>query len=88
MCFFRHQFYLNARLDLVESRLILPNWQTVIKLIALIAQAENGDSISIHSNHCSYANFVDSIGIRDNSDQKPNDFVDSIIHKQYEFKVI
>ncbi|XP_065167845.1 E3 ubiquitin-protein ligase MYLIP-like [Atheta coriaria] len=39
----RHQFYLHAKLDLIEKRLIAPDWNVVARLIAHIAQAENGD---------------------------------------------
>lgn len=39
----RHQFYLHARLDLIEKRLLATDWDSVVRLIALIAQAESGD---------------------------------------------
>lgn len=40
---YRHQFYLHARLDLLEGRLKVPCKETATKLVALIAQAETGD---------------------------------------------
>lgn len=39
----RHQFYLHAKLDMLEGRLKVENDTMAVKLIALIAQAENGD---------------------------------------------
>uniref|UniRef100_A0A1B6C8A5 RING-type E3 ubiquitin transferase n=2 Tax=Clastoptera arizonana TaxID=38151 RepID=A0A1B6C8A5_9HEMI len=39
----RHQFYLNAKLDLLEGRLKVENEEMGLKVAALIAQAETGD---------------------------------------------
>ncbi|RZF33292.1 hypothetical protein LSTR_LSTR007637 [Laodelphax striatellus] len=39
----RHQFYLHAKMDIAEGRLKLDSRETVMKLVALISQAEMGD---------------------------------------------
>ncbi|XP_063226702.1 E3 ubiquitin-protein ligase MYLIP isoform X2 [Bacillus rossius redtenbacheri] len=39
----RHQFYLHARLDLLEGRLKAPGWGLAARLAALVAQADCGD---------------------------------------------
>ncbi|KAK7793034.1 hypothetical protein R5R35_004465 [Gryllus longicercus] len=39
----RHQFYLNARLDLAEGRLRVTDAEAAAKLVALLVQAEFGD---------------------------------------------
>ncbi|GJQ82442.1 putative zinc ion binding protein [Trypoxylus dichotomus] len=50
----RHQFYLHARLDLAEKRLITSDIDCIVKLIALIAQAETGDYNPYHHPHSIY----------------------------------
>lgn len=39
----RHQFYLNARRDLINGRMVVADWDIASKLVAFIAQAEYGD---------------------------------------------
>lgn len=39
----RHQFYLHAKLDLTEGRLVVADWEVARRIIAYIAQAETGD---------------------------------------------
>ncbi|XP_041971729.1 E3 ubiquitin-protein ligase MYLIP [Aricia agestis] len=39
----RHQFYLHAKLDLIEGRLVVADQEVARRLIAYIAQAETGD---------------------------------------------
>ncbi|XP_072947958.1 E3 ubiquitin-protein ligase MYLIP [Epargyreus clarus] len=39
----RHQFYLHAKLDLIEGRLVVADQEVVRKITAYIAQAETGD---------------------------------------------
>lgn len=39
----RHQFYLHAKLDLIEGRLVVADLEVARKIIAYIAQAETGD---------------------------------------------
>ncbi|CAG9570575.1 unnamed protein product [Danaus chrysippus] len=39
----RHQFYLHAKLDLIEGRLVVADQEVARKIIAYIAQAETGD---------------------------------------------
>lgn len=51
---FRHQFYLNARSDLIEKRLLTNDWEGVAKVIALIAQAESDDYDAVHPPHNLY----------------------------------
>jgi hypothetical protein len=40
---FRHQFFLHARLELLENRLRIPDCDTTARVIALLAQAESAD---------------------------------------------
>jgi hypothetical protein len=40
---YRHQFYLHARLDLLEGRLKASYWGIIVKLVALMVQTESGD---------------------------------------------
>lgn len=40
---YRHQFYLHARLDLLEGRLKVNDWGITVKVVALMVQAESGD---------------------------------------------
>lgn len=39
----RHQFYLHAKLDLVEGRLVVADLEVARRIVAYIAQAETGD---------------------------------------------
>lgn len=39
----RHQFYLHAKLDLIEGRLVVADQEVARRIIAYIAQAETGD---------------------------------------------
>lgn len=75
--FFRHQFYLHAKLDLIEKRLIATDWDTVAKLIALIAQAETGDYDARHPPYNMYnqASTVTKI----EPDDKPQDLIQRVI---------
>ncbi|KAJ8925294.1 hypothetical protein NQ315_009123 [Exocentrus adspersus] len=80
---FRHEFYLHARVDLLEKRLLASDWDSVSKLIALIAQAESGSYEPTHPPYNIYMQASSIIPI--NSSQKPNDLLPKIIaeHKKY-----
>lgn len=79
----RHQFYLHARLDLVQKRLLASNWDCVVKLIALIAQAETGDYDALNPPHNVY--MQTSVILPTDISDKPIDFLQRIIeqHKSY-----
>ncbi|XP_022914645.1 E3 ubiquitin-protein ligase MYLIP-A [Onthophagus taurus] len=51
----RHQFYLHARLDLCEKKLIVPDSDIAVRLVALIAQAEFGNYSHQHHPQNIYA---------------------------------
>lgn len=44
LLFIRHQFFIQARMDLAEGRLIVQDGDSEIKICALVAQAELGDA--------------------------------------------
>ncbi|VEN42494.1 unnamed protein product [Callosobruchus maculatus] len=79
----RHQFYLHAKCDLLEKRLLASEWDSVPRLIALIAQAESGDYEPSRPPHTIYMQ-ASSIGAVDET-QKPSDLLQKIIaeHKKY-----
>lgn len=79
----RHEFYLHARVDLLEKRLLASDWESVSKLIALIAQAESGDYEHSHPPCNTYMQASPISPV--NSSQKPNDLLQKIIaeHKKY-----
>lgn len=73
----RHMFYLHAKLDLIEKRLLVPSWSVVAKLIALIAQAESGDYNPLQPPHHLYMqlSFISSTEVL----QKPQDLLQMVI---------
>lgn len=73
----RHQFYLHARLELTQKRLLASDWDNVAKLIALIAQVESGDYDPLHPPHNLYMQ-VSTIVPTDSSN-KPVDLLQKII---------
>lgn len=80
--FFRHQFYVHGKTDLVEKRLSADDWDGVARLIALIAQAESGDYEPHNPPHNIYMH-ASSISPTDDA-QKPSDLLQKIIgaHKR------
>ncbi|XP_060536627.1 E3 ubiquitin-protein ligase MYLIP [Cylas formicarius] len=78
----RHQFYLHARSDLIEKRLLANDWNGVSRVIALIAQAESDDYDSLHPPHSLYlqASTVDCV----DASSRPNNLLQRIItnHKK------
>lgn len=81
----RHQFYLHARLDLIEKRLLANDWDSVARLIALIAQAECGDYEPHHPPTNVYLQASTISSACDQADAKPTDLLQRIIgeHKKY-----
>lgn len=73
---FRHQFYLHVRLDLFEKRLTPTNWDSVAKIVALIAQAEFGDFDPIHTPHNVYLQAANMVTVEDQ--EKPVDILQKI----------
>lgn len=71
----RHQFYLHAKLDLTEGRLVVADLEVARKIIAYIAQAETGDCDSELPPVHIYEE-CDKIGPQG---EKPEDHVDKII---------
>ncbi|KAK9873863.1 hypothetical protein WA026_002220 [Henosepilachna vigintioctopunctata] len=80
----KHQFYLNAKHDLLEKILLVDNWDVAAYLIALIAQAEEIDYDPLHPPHTIYmqASSVSAI----NSSEKPQDLLQKIIHEHKQLK--
>jgi E3 ubiquitin-protein ligase MYLIP len=75
----RHQFYLNARLHLLEKRLTAPDWDSISRLIAFIAQSECGDFNELDPARNIY-NLAASIAPLSQS-EKPNDLLQRIVHE-------
>ncbi|KAF5296136.1 hypothetical protein FQR65_LT10306 [Abscondita terminalis] len=73
----RRIFYLHAKLELVENRLLVPKWSTVAKLIALIAQAESGDYNALQPPHHLYMQ-LSSISSNELM-KKPQDLLQMVI---------
>ncbi|XP_017770570.1 PREDICTED: E3 ubiquitin-protein ligase MYLIP [Nicrophorus vespilloides] len=71
----RHHFYLHARLDLIEKRLIASDWDTVAKLRALIAQVETGDYDPLHVANYNQTSTITKL----EPDDKPQDLVQRVI---------
>lgn len=71
----RHQFYLHAKLDLTEGRLVVADQEVARKLIAYIAQAETGDCDPDAPPFHIYEE-CDNIGPQG---EKPEDHIDKII---------
>lgn len=73
----RHIFYLHARLDLMEKRLLAPDWPVAAKLVALVAQAECGNYDPLHPPHQLYHQ-LSTIGTVDESSERPPDFLQMV----------
>ncbi|XP_050296540.1 E3 ubiquitin-protein ligase MYLIP [Anthonomus grandis grandis] len=80
----RHQFYLHARSDLIEKRLLTNDWDGVCRVIALIAQAESEDYDSLRPPHNLYmqASTVTS----DCGTSKPTDLLQRVIYEHKKLK--
>ncbi|XP_066153524.1 E3 ubiquitin-protein ligase MYLIP [Euwallacea fornicatus] len=78
----RHQFYLHARSDLIDKRLLTNDWEGVARVVALIAQAETEDFDSLHPPHNLY--MQTSTIVSGCETPKPCDFPQMIIseHKK------
>ncbi|CAH1125871.1 unnamed protein product [Ceutorhynchus assimilis] len=80
----RHQFYLHARSDLIEKRLVTNDWDGVSRIISLIAQAETEDYDSLHPPHNLY---VQASTITSGCQTpKPNDLLQRIIAEHKKLK--
>ncbi|CAH0550830.1 unnamed protein product [Brassicogethes aeneus] len=81
----RHQFYLHARIDLEEKRLLGCDWDSVARLMALIAQAESGDYDPIHPPHNTYMQVSTITPMNSETQPKPLDLLQMTIneHKKY-----
>ncbi|KAI8433060.1 hypothetical protein MSG28_013918 [Choristoneura fumiferana] len=76
----RHQFYLHAKLDLIEGRLVVADQEVARKIIAYIAQAETGDcDVDVPPTHI-YEE-CDKIGPQG---EKPEDHMEKIIDNHCE----
>ncbi|KAF5287989.1 hypothetical protein FQA39_LY15571 [Lamprigera yunnana] len=73
----RHMFYLHAKLELIERRLLLPTWTMVAKIIALIAQAESGDYNALQPPHHLYMQL--SLISSNELSKKPQDLLQMVI---------
>lgn len=71
----RHQFYLHAKLDLIEGRIVVADWDVARKLVAYIAQAETGDCDPEMPPHGIYTQ-CENIGPQG---EKPEDHLENII---------
>lgn len=80
----RHQFYLNAKQELIEKNFSVNNWETVAYMIALIAQAEEFDYDPIHPAHNIYMQTT-SLTTTDSS-EKPYDLLTKIIEEHKRLK--
>ncbi|XP_069676043.1 E3 ubiquitin-protein ligase MYLIP [Periplaneta americana] len=82
----RHQFYLHARLDLLEGRLKINDWSVTAKLIALMVQAESGDFDPLASPqpHNLYLEQGSQLGAGE--DSKPPDFLHRVAMEHKELK--
>ncbi|XP_045461188.1 E3 ubiquitin-protein ligase MYLIP [Harmonia axyridis] len=80
----KHQFYLNAKHDLLDKSLLVDNWETVSYLIALIAQAEEIDYDPIHPPHTVYLQ-TSTISAVDCL-EKPQDLLHKIIEEHKRLK--
>lgn len=78
----RHQFYLQAKLDLTEGRLVVADLEIARRIIAYIAQAETGDCDSEEPPKHMYDE-CDKIGPQG---EKPEDHVDRIV--EYHCKIV
>lgn len=81
----RHQFYLHARLDLVEGRLLATDWNSAAKIIALIAQAEGGDYDPIRPPHALYAQY--GVISAPEPESKPQDFLHKVVQEHRDCRV-
>ncbi|XP_067006118.1 E3 ubiquitin-protein ligase MYLIP isoform X2 [Anabrus simplex] len=80
----RHQFYLHARLELLEGRLKVTNWSEAAKLVAFMAQAEYGDFDQLTCPHSIYAQTA-QIGVEE--EMKPPDYFQRVAvhHKELKY---
>lgn len=81
----RHQFYLHARLELIQKRLQASDWNNVAKLIALIAQVDSGDYDSQHPPLNIYMQALAIVPIDTSNKPSDADLLQKIIeaHKNY-----
>jgi len=83
---YRHQFYLHSRLELVDGRLKVPDWSSVARLVALIAQADAGDYDALSPPHALYSQCC-HIQPAEPCEPKPQDFLLRIVQQHKEIKV-
>ncbi|KAI4488973.1 hypothetical protein M0804_004471, partial [Polistes exclamans] len=80
-----HQFYLHSRLELVEGRLKVPDWVSIARLMALIAQADGGDYDALSPPHALYSQCC-QIQPTEPCEPKPQDFLHRIVQQHKEIK--
>ncbi|PNF14672.1 E3 ubiquitin-protein ligase MYLIP [Cryptotermes secundus] len=82
----RHQFYLHARLDVLEGRLKVNDWSITTKFLALMVQAECGDfePLTSQQHHCKYLEQCSQLcGVED---IKPSDVLHRVSLEHQELK--
>lgn len=83
----RHQFYLHSRLELLEGRLKVADWSSVVRLIAWIAQADIGDYDPLSPPNALYSQCC-QIQPVERCESKPLDLIHRIVQQHKEMKVI
>lgn len=84
---YRHQFYLHARLDLLEGRLKVNDWGITAKLVALMVQAESGDFDPLASPQPHSLCLEQGFQLGAGEDSKPPDFLHRVAVEHKELKV-
>jgi len=83
----RHQFYLHARLDLLEGRLKVNDWGVTAKLVALMVQAESGDFDPLASPQPYSLYLEQGLQLVAGEDIMPPDFLHIVAAEHKELKV-
>lgn len=82
----RHQFYLHSRLELLEGRLKVADWSSVVRLVAWIAQADIGDYDPLSPPNALYSQCC-QIQPAERCESKPLDLIHRIVQQHKEMKV-
>lgn len=82
----RHQFYLHSRLELLEGRLKVADWSSVVRLVAWIAQADIGDYDPLSPPNALYSQCC-QIQPVERCESKPQDLIHRIVQQHKEMKV-
>ncbi|XP_006611820.1 E3 ubiquitin-protein ligase MYLIP isoform X1 [Apis dorsata] len=81
----RHQFYLHSRLELLEGRLKVADWSSVVRLVAWIAQADIGDYDPLSPPNALYSQCC-QIQPVERCESKPQDLIHRIVQQHKEMK--